>query len=108
MIEFNLKEFKNIEPSSLFLTPLYEVVKQQFYTTNPDLWGSLFLSGKTDYSYLYDFNLVTDNEGNKTVSIYPVSEGLIQTDKYVTWDLKDTKTKNRKYKNLNKSEYLDG
>jgi hypothetical protein len=106
MIEFKLKEFKNIEPSSLFLTPLYNTVKENFYTTSPDLWGSVFLSDKTDYSYLYDFNLVTDTEGNKTVSIYPIDEGLIQTDKYVTWYLIEVKDKNRKYKNLNTSEYL--
>jgi hypothetical protein len=106
MIGFKLKEFKNIEPSSLFLTPLYKSVTENFYTTNPDLWGSVFLSDKADYSYLYDFNLVTNKEGNKTVSIYPINEGLIQTDKYVTWDLLEIKDKNRNYKNLNKSEYL--
>lgn len=107
MIEFKIKEYRNIEPSKLFLSPFYELIQNIFNTSNPDLWGSIFLSDVDNNFYLYDFNLVTQSKDNKTVSLYAIKDGLIQTNKYITWNLIEIKTKNRKYKNLNNSEYLD-
>lgn len=106
MIEFTLKDYKNIDPNTLQLEPLYQVTKENFYTKNSDLWGSLFLFNTSNNCLLFDFNLVSLLKDVKTISIYLVTEGEIQTDKYITWLLKEIKNKERSYKNLNKSEYL--
>ena len=108
MIELKLKEFKNIDPNSLYLEPLIKIANENYDTKNPDLWGSVFLSKEKDYSHLYDFNLVEyDVPKVKTITVYAIEDGLTLFDHYVSFYLFKTKEKNRKYKNLNSSEYLE-
>lgn len=113
MIELKLKDFKNINPDSLYLEPLIKVANENYNSDNPDLWGSVFLSKEKDYSQFYDFNLVEyDVPKVKVISIYAIEDGLTLYDHYVSFYLfktidKKRKEKNRKYKKLNSSEYLE-
>lgn len=108
MIELKLKEFKNVNPESLYLEPLIQVVNENYNSDNPDLWGSVFLSKEKNHSHFYDFNLVEyDVPKVKVISIYAIEDGLTLYDHYVSFYVFKTKNKNRKYKNLNSSEYLE-
>ena len=109
MIELKIKDFKNIDPNSLYLEPLIKVMEENYYLDEPhlDLWGSIFLSEEKDYAHLFDFNLVEyDCPKIKVVSIYAIEDGLTLYDHYASFYIVKSEVKNRKYRNLNNTEYL--
>lgn len=106
MIELKVKEFKNVNPESLYLEPLIKVVNDFYKLNISEIWGCVFLSEEKDYSYFYDYKIINSNM-SREVFIYVVEDGLTFYDRYVSFSIFKTKEKNKKYKNLNSSEYLE-